>query len=96
MREKSDYKGENRIEDVEMEIGEGENSRIIQEYRGNKMRERLEIKKEIWKEHREISEMSYRGKKIWTEISERDDARRTRKKLNHIEARVKISNTFSP
>ena len=45
------------------------------------MRERLEIKKEIWKQHRERSEMSYRGKKIQTEISERDDARRTRKKL---------------
>ena len=31
-REEPDYNCENRIEDVEMEIREGENSRIIQEY----------------------------------------------------------------
>ena len=80
-REESDYKSENRIEDVEMEIGEGENFRRIQEYRGSKMRERLEIKKEIWKRHRERSEMSYKGKNIL----ERDNARRTRNKLNHSE-----------
>ena len=40
--------------------------------------------------------MSYRGKKVWTEISERDDARRTRKKLNYLKARMNISTTFSP
>ena len=45
------------------------------------MRERLEIEKEIWKQHTARSEMSYRRKKI----SERDDVRKTENKLNHSE-----------
>ena len=64
-----------------METGEGEKFRRMQKYRENKMRERLEIKKEIWKQHRERSEMSYRGKKI----SKRDDVRKKENKLNHSE-----------
>ena len=40
--------------------------------------------------------MSYRGKKVGSEILERDDVIRTVKKLNHIKAKMNISTTFSP
>ena len=40
--------------------------------------------------------MSYRGKKVGSEILERDDVIRTVKKLKHIKAKMNISTTFSP
>ena len=83
----SDYNGENRIEDVEMEIGEGENFRRTQEYQGSKMRERLEIKKEIWKQH----------KKIGNELQREKDFRGMMLEEQRINlTTVNISTTFSP
>ena len=57
--EDEDDFGKSRDKPRDIELQE-ENSRRIQEYRGNKMREKLEIKEELRKQHRGRSEMSCR------------------------------------
>ena len=60
----------------------------MQKCRENKMQEGLEIKEEVWEQHSESSEMSYR----WKQISARDDVRKIEKNLTT----VSFSITFSP
>ena len=56
------------------------------------MRERLEIKEELWKQHRRRSEMSCKGNKMRTEISESDFSEEQGRNLTTLN----ISTTFSP